>query len=120
MPKSINDFASQLDATIAQVAQATASSVPTVRRKIKAGLYQSFLSGRVRKVVVASVLADRESEMRNAELGPDPVQTRKPRGWKARKADANLEAAAPAPPAPSVQTKRCLRPGRAQPAEASE
>ena len=80
MSKSIDDFASQLDATIAQVAQATASSVPTVRRKIKAGRYQSYLSGRVRKVVVASVLADREREMQNAGLCPDPVQTKKPRG----------------------------------------
>ena len=61
MPKPIDDFALQIDATIEQTARAIGSTPTTVRRRINQGRYQSYLDGKIRKVIVASVLADRDA-----------------------------------------------------------
>jgi hypothetical protein len=56
------DF-SPIDATITDVQRLRAESRSTVLRKIKRGLYRSYLSGGVRKIELASVLADRDAEI---------------------------------------------------------
>jgi hypothetical protein len=49
-----------VDATIDEVASFRKESRWTVFRKIREGVYESYRDGRVRKVIWASVLADRE------------------------------------------------------------
>jgi hypothetical protein len=53
------NFCEQLDATLSQTAKAIGSSTLIVRKRIAAGRYTSYLDGGRRKVIVASVLADR-------------------------------------------------------------
>ena len=53
-----------LDLTISEVQRLRGEGRSTVKKKIRDGRYKSYLSGRRRKVVVASVLADRDREMR--------------------------------------------------------
>jgi hypothetical protein len=79
MPKPIDDFALQLDATIEQTARAIGLTPITVRRRIVEGRYQSYLDGRVRKVVVASVLADRAALIDSDNAGPTPPNAGKGR-----------------------------------------
>lgn len=73
MSKPIDDFVAQIDATIDQVARATGASTMTVRRRVKAGRYASFLDGGVRKIVVASVLADRQRTIAGNAVDPMPA-----------------------------------------------
>lgn len=61
-----------LDATVAEVQRLRDESRSTVLRKIKRGHYQSYLSGGRRKVVLASVLADRAREMQADEPKRQP------------------------------------------------
>ena len=49
-----------VDATVEEVASFRRESVWTTFEKIRDGRYDAYLDGRVRKVVFASVLADRE------------------------------------------------------------
>ncbi len=76
-----------IDATIDEVASWRRESRWTVHKKIRTGVYQSYLDGRIRKVVFASVKADRERVMGVAS-SPDgaastakrpPGRPRKPR-----------------------------------------
>ena len=48
-----------VDATIEEVASFRREGRWTVHMKIKDGRYQSYLDGRIRKIIFASVLADR-------------------------------------------------------------
>jgi hypothetical protein len=76
-----------IDCTVDEVASYRRESRWTVHKKIRTGVYQSYLDGRIRKVVFASVKADRERVM-GAALSPDsaastgkrkPGRPRKPR-----------------------------------------
>ena len=49
-----------VDATILEVASWRRESRWTVHRKIREGVYQSYRDGKIRKVIFASVKADRE------------------------------------------------------------
>jgi hypothetical protein len=73
-----------LDATREEVASFRRESLTTVNEKIKDGRYQSYLEGRIRKIVFASVLADREraitASLKPPSPGKRPVgRPRKPR-----------------------------------------
>ena len=49
-----------VDATVEEVASFRRESIWTTFEKIRSGVYDAYLDGRVRKVVFASVLADRD------------------------------------------------------------
>jgi hypothetical protein len=49
-----------LDATVDEVASFRKEGRWTVFKKIREGLYESYLDNRIRKIVFASVLADRD------------------------------------------------------------
>jgi hypothetical protein len=70
-----------LDLSVAQVMELRGESRSTVRRKMKIGSYRSYLSGGRRKVIAASVFADRELEMKTGQpvrpIGPGPGRPRK-------------------------------------------
>jgi hypothetical protein len=78
-----------VDATVEEVASFRRESIWTTFEKIRSGVYDAYLDGRVRKVVFASVLAD---------LGPG--DSRRPRQEKrgstegARQSQAAREEAA--------------------------
>ena len=55
-----------VDATIEEVASFRREGRWTVHMKIKDGRYQSYLDGRIRKIIFASVLADRERTIAEA------------------------------------------------------
>jgi hypothetical protein len=70
-----------LDLSVTQVAELRSESRSTVLRKIKTGRYRSFLSGGKRKVIAASVFADRESEMKTGKpVRPQPTPAMRPPG----------------------------------------
>ena len=58
-----------IDATIDEVASWRRESRWTVHKKIREGAYQSYRDGRIRKIVFASVMADRERAMSAALTG---------------------------------------------------
>jgi hypothetical protein len=58
-----------VDATTIEVASFRRESVWTVNKKINDGRYQSYLDGRVRKIIFASVIADRERAMMKEGAG---------------------------------------------------
>jgi hypothetical protein len=58
-----------IDATIDEVASWRRESRWTVHKKIREGAYQSYRDGRIRKIVFASVKADRERAMSAALTG---------------------------------------------------
>jgi hypothetical protein len=69
-----------VDATIDEVASWRRESRWTVHKKIREGRYESYLDGRVRKIIFASVKADRERAMSAALTGKRPPgRPRKPR-----------------------------------------
>jgi hypothetical protein len=68
------DFA-PLDATVDEVASFRKESRWTVHRKLRDGVYESYLDGRIRKIIFASVVADRERAI--AESNPH-LHKRKP------------------------------------------
>jgi hypothetical protein len=49
-----------LDATREEVASFRRESLTTVNAKVRRGVYESYLDGRIRKIVFASVLRDRD------------------------------------------------------------
>jgi hypothetical protein len=85
MPKPIDEFA-PLDATVAQVMRLRSESRSTVRRKIASGEYQSYLTpgGRVRRVILASVYADRERAIASDTPRPMPAGPGRPKQQDAR------------------------------------
>jgi hypothetical protein len=66
------DFALRIDATIAQTAIATGDSPVKVRSKISQGRYRSYLDGKIRKVIVQSVLDDRKRMIEENAKSPMP------------------------------------------------
>ena len=58
------------DATVHEVASFRRESLRTTFEKIKDGRYQSYRDGRIRKIVFASVIADRDRAI--AESGKSP------------------------------------------------
>jgi hypothetical protein len=78
IPKTSDGFA-PLDLSVLQVMQLRSESRSTVLRKIKTGRYRSFLSGGKRKIVAASVYADRETEMlTGGPVRPQPIPATQP------------------------------------------
>jgi hypothetical protein len=76
-----------LDATREEVASFRRESLTTVNEKVKDGRYQSCLEGRIRKIVFASVLADRERAIATS-LKPPP-SGKKPVGRPKKSATAS-------------------------------
>jgi hypothetical protein len=75
-----------LDLSVAQVAELRAESRSTVLRKLRDGRYRSYLSGGKRKVIAASVFADRELEMKTGQsVRPQPTPTGKRKRGRPRK-----------------------------------
>ena len=69
-----------IDATIDEVASWRRESRWTVHKKIREGRYETYLDGRIRKIIFASVKADRERAMSAALTGKRrPGRPRKPR-----------------------------------------
>jgi hypothetical protein len=75
-----------LDATVEEVASFRRESIWTVFAKLRDGSYESYLDGRVRKIIFASVLADRE---RAIAASRQPPETEKRRPGRPRKAEAS-------------------------------
>jgi hypothetical protein len=67
-----------LDATIDEVASFRRESRWTVHQKLNAGIYESYLDGRIRKIIFASVKADRERAMKAHKEEPAPPRKRSP------------------------------------------
>ena len=64
-----------LDLSVAQVAKIRSESRSTVLRKLRLGRYRSYLSGGKRKIIAASVYADRELEMKTGQPArPQPAR----------------------------------------------
>ena len=77
MPK--NHEIAPLDLSVAQVAELRSESRSTVLRKLKTGRYRSYLSGGKRKIIAASVLADRDLEMKTGQpVRPQPTPPTRP------------------------------------------
>ena len=69
-----------VDATVDEVASWRRESRWTVHKKIREGVYQSYLDGRIRKILFATVKADRERAMSVTLTGKRPPgRPRKPR-----------------------------------------
>ena len=78
MSKIKNEIA-PLDLSVAQVADLRSESRSTVLRKLRDGRYRSYLSGGKRKVIAASVFADRELEMKTGQpVRPQPIPVTRP------------------------------------------
>ena len=68
-----------LDYSVAQVMKLRNESRSTVLRKVKSQRYRSYLSGGKRKIVAASVHADRELEMKTGgQVRPQPTPMTRP------------------------------------------
>jgi hypothetical protein len=81
-----------LDLSVAQVAELRSESRSTVLRKLKTGRYRSYLSGGKRKIIAASVFADRELEMKTGQpVRPQPIPVTRP--GRPRKAQQESSAA---------------------------
>jgi hypothetical protein len=81
-----------IDATVDEVACYRRESRWTVYKKIREGVYESYLDGRIRKIVFASVKSDRERAM-SATLTGKRLPGR-PRACQ----DAHAPARMPTPP----------------------
>ena len=71
-----------IDARVEDVCRLLGVSRSSVRRKIASGEYQSYLSGpggRVRRVILASVYADRERAIAADERRPMPAGPGRPK-----------------------------------------
>ena len=65
-----------VDATIEEVASFRREGRWTVHQKVRDGRYQSYLDGRIRKIVFASVIADRERTIAEAGSRKKPAVKR--------------------------------------------
>jgi hypothetical protein len=84
-----------IDATIDEVASYRRESRWTTFAKIKNGAYESYMDGRIRKIVFASVIADRERTMaagRDKKRDVTRAFAKRPRG-RPRKPKAEQQAA---------------------------
>jgi hypothetical protein len=70
-----NDF-EPLDCTVAEASAFRRESIWTTFRKIREGVYESYLDGRVRKIVFASVKADRDRMLAESRNPPDTGKRR--------------------------------------------
>jgi hypothetical protein len=61
-----------VDATVDEVASFRREGRWTVFNKIRNGAYESYRDGRIRKIVFASVLADRERTIAASRKQPEP------------------------------------------------
>ena len=66
-----------LDATIDEVASYRRESRWTVHLKIRTGVYESYLDGRIRKIIFASVKADRERSLAASRAQIEPAVKRR-------------------------------------------
>lgn len=83
-----------VDATVDEVCAYRRESRWTVFRKIREGHYQSYLDGRIRKIVFDSVKRDRLRAMSGVPMGPRAVPTVKRKPGRPRKdRAAHLQAA---------------------------
>jgi excisionase family DNA binding protein len=75
-----------IDATVEQVCRLLGVSRSLVRRKLAAGNYESYLppGGRVRRIILASVYADRERAIAADERRPMPAGPGRPKQHDAR------------------------------------
>ena len=78
-----------VDATVDEVASWRRESRWTVHKKIREGVYESYLDGRIRKILFASVKADRERAM------SVPLTDKRPPGRPRKPAEAKVT---PEPP----------------------
>jgi hypothetical protein len=68
-----------LDLSVLQVMQLRSESRSTVLRKLRSDRYRSYLSGGKRKIIAASVHADRELEMKTGQpVRPVPTPVTRP------------------------------------------
>ena len=82
-----------LDLSVAQVAEIRSESRSTVLRKLRDGRYRSYLSGGKRKIIKASVLADRELEMKTGgPVRPQPIPATRPGRPKSKTAKSSVGA----------------------------
>jgi hypothetical protein len=80
-----------LDLSVLQIMQLRSESRSTVLRKIRDGRYRSYLSGGKRKVIAASVYADRELEMKTGlPVRPQPTPATRP--GRRRKPESSVAA----------------------------
>jgi hypothetical protein len=116
---TLPDNFNPLNATVNEVASWQRESRWTVHKKIREGIYQSYLDGRIRKIIFASVKADRERAM-----AAPPTNKRKPGRPRKQPKTINPELrpltplpaeAAAAPPAAQPQPARKRRPPRESP-----
>jgi hypothetical protein len=63
-----------IDATVDEVASFRREGRWTVFVKIRDGRYESYRDGRIRKIIFASVLADRERTIAAGRKQPEPVE----------------------------------------------
>jgi hypothetical protein len=98
VPKIKNEI-TPLDLSVAQVTELRSESRSTVRRKLRSGKYKSYLSGGKRKIIAASVFADRELEMKTGQpVRPVPTPVTRPgRRRKYPKPESATAAAAEQP-----------------------
>jgi hypothetical protein len=73
LPRDFNP----LDCTVAEASSFRRESIWTTFRKIREGIYESYLDGRVRKIVFASVKADRDRMLAASHTPPEPTGKRK-------------------------------------------
>ena len=66
-----------IDCTVDEAASWRRESRWTTHKKIREGVYESFLDGRIRKIVFASVVADREAAIARSK---NPFGKRRPGG----------------------------------------
>jgi hypothetical protein len=82
-----------LDLSVAQVAELRSESRSTVQRKLRSGRYRSYLSGGKRKIIAASVYADRELEMKTGQqVRPQPTPATRPGRRKHPKPESSVAA----------------------------
>jgi hypothetical protein len=79
-----------IDCTVDEVASWRRESRWTTHKKIREGVYESFLDGRIRKIVFASVVADRE---RAIAASRNPTGKRKPGGQRKPRPEEHPQAA---------------------------
>jgi hypothetical protein len=90
VPLPPNFATTVVDATVAEIASLRRESPWTVWKKIRERRYTAFKDGRVTKIVVASVIADRE---RCIAASKNPTGKRKPGGQHSKKSEAPAPAA---------------------------
>jgi hypothetical protein len=115
IPLPPNFATTVVDATVAEIASFRRQSPWTVWKKIREGHYKAFKDGRITKIDVASVIADRDRTIAESK---NPFGKRRPGGQprKPRPEEEQVPPAEPqAPPAEPTMGRR--RPSRPEAAE---